>query len=175
MKVQSTPVHLHIKLNRICAICARIENLCYHLYRVFSPFFVLHQSSFLTSNFTHLPRSLHYMPYFTAHVILLFRVTSADKRVALYLRISLHYLMCVASCNIRLFVYTYFMYSIEEKCRIFSYPPPNKACISSGSTVQEMIGLHLSKTKKWNSKASQSQSRAAGTESEAHSLISLLI
>lgn len=124
MKVQSTPVHLHIKLNRICAICARIENLCYHLYRVFSPFFVLHQSSFLTSNFTHLPRSLHYMPYFTAHVILLFRVTSADKRVALYLRISLHYLMCVASCNIRLFVYTYFMYSIEEKCRIFSYPPP---------------------------------------------------
>lgn len=64
------------------------------------------------------------MPYFTAHVILLFRVTSADKRVALYLRIGLHYLMCVASCNIRLFVYTYFMYSIEEKCRIFSYRPP---------------------------------------------------
>lgn len=102
---------------------------------------MLHQSSFLTSNFTHLPRSLHYIPYFTAHVILLFRVTSADKRVALYLRIGLHYLMCVASCNIRLFVYTYFMYSIEEKCRIFSYTPPNKACISSGSTVQEMIGL----------------------------------
>lgn len=124
MKVQSPPVHLHIKLNRICAICARIENLCDHLYRVFSLFFfVLHQSSFLTSNFTHLPRSLHYMPYFTAHVILLFRVTSADKRVALYLRIGLHYLMCVASCNIRLFVYTYFMYSIEEKCRIFSYTP----------------------------------------------------
>lgn len=132
---------------------------------------MLHQSSFLTSNFTHLPRSLHYIPYFTAHVILLFRVTSADKRVALYLRIGLHYLMCVASCNIRLFVYTCFMYSIEEKCRIFSYTPPQQ----SGSTVQEMIGLHLSKTKKWNSKASQSQSRAAGTESEARFLISLLI
>lgn len=72
------------------------------------------------------------MPYFTAHVILLFRVTSADKRVALYLRISLHYLMCVASCNIRLFVYTYFMYSIEEKCRIFSYPPPTKHAFQAG-------------------------------------------
>lgn len=121
MKVQSTPVHAHIKLNCICAICARIANLCDHLYSFFPfSFFVLHQSSFLKSNFTHLPRSLHYMPYFTAHVILLFRVTSADKRVALYLRIGLHYLMCIASCTIRVFLYTYFMYSIEEKCRIFS-------------------------------------------------------
>lgn len=136
---------------------------------------MLHQSSFLTSNFTHLPRSLHYIPYFTAHVILLFRVTSADKRVALYLRIGLHCLMCVASCNIRLFVYTYFMYSIEEKCRIFSYTPPQQSMHFKREYCSGNDRVDLSKTKKWNSKASQSQSRAAGTESEAHFLISLLI
>lgn len=33
------------------------------------------------------------MPYLNAQVILLFRGTSADKRVALYLHIGLHYLM----------------------------------------------------------------------------------
>lgn len=118
MKVQSTPVHSHIKLNCICALCARIANLCDHLYRFF-PF------SFCASPVQFSQIKFYTSATFTAlhallHVILLFRVTSADKRVALYLRIGLHYLMCVASCNIRVFLYTYFMYSIEEKCRIFS-------------------------------------------------------